>query len=186
MSSLSLISSRAADISIDVAVIAAIHYLHGRTMFHLISMTFYWQTSVPGPRVGEGRRKKDRGLLDNKDPQTLLTFASSLREEPRHRNVAQHALPSISSRLQCINNVRCSRKSCRCSTKLSPGAAELGQMPQMSHRGVDQRTWREQDVLTSFCKRSLSDYGSAVAPGRLISAWGSFALNPIKRHLLYC
>lgn len=35
-------------LSIDVAVIAAVPYLHSRTTFHLISMTFHRQPSVPG------------------------------------------------------------------------------------------------------------------------------------------
>ena len=55
-------------LSIDVAVIAAVPYLHSRTTFHLISMTFHRQPSVPGPRAGEGEREtvrnKERGVLD--------------------------------------------------------------------------------------------------------------------------
>lgn len=54
-------------LSIDVAVIAAVPYLHSRTTFHLISMTFHRQPSVPGPRAGEGEREEEeeRGALDN-------------------------------------------------------------------------------------------------------------------------
>lgn len=53
------------DLSIDVAVIAAVPYLHGRTTFHLISMTFHRQPSMAAPRTGEGESEKERGVLDN-------------------------------------------------------------------------------------------------------------------------
>lgn len=47
-------------LSIDVAVIAAVPYLHSRTTFNLISMTFRRQASVPGPRAGEGERDNEK------------------------------------------------------------------------------------------------------------------------------
>ena len=76
-------------LSIDVAVIAAVPYRHSRTTFHLISMTFHRQPSVPGPRAGEGegdsekQRERCAGLHttdSSRDLQNQSTFVVSLWE----------------------------------------------------------------------------------------------------------
>lgn len=74
-------------LSIDVAVIAAVPYLHSRTTFHLISMTFHRQPSVPGPRAGAGERERKREvccthnwlLMQSQTPSTFVGFPWELQ-----------------------------------------------------------------------------------------------------------
>lgn len=93
------------DLFIDVAVIAAVPYLHGQTTFHLISMTFHRQPSVPGPRTGARQREKERGVLDNMQLTShMIPNTINLSRLPAGTPACTICHPSLSSRPHCITS----------------------------------------------------------------------------------
>lgn len=95
-------------LSIDVAVIAAVPYLHSRTTFHLISMTFH-QDSPQSPVPGQGRERAVHWITHMRS-QTPSTFVGSPWElQPR----------SISTRLNLTHSA----------IYLFPGGSDVSHLP---------------------------------------------------------
>lgn len=73
------------NLSTDAAVTVAIHYLYSRATFHLISMTFYRQPSVPSPRAKkEKERRRSAGQQSTDSSRYPMNLVGSSWElQPR-------------------------------------------------------------------------------------------------------